>query len=107
MEADFGHSAWFLTVRGPALLARVSGAGCTDVPWALDVAQHVSARECLGIASVADRPSEYDIVAIRDGRLVFGDRVVTPCRPELRLAVLSTTDGFVRWDDSYAEVVAS
>lgn len=107
VEADFGHTAWYLTVRSPALLARVSVAGCTDVPWALDVAQDVSARGCLGIASVADCPSEYDIVAIRDGRLVFGDRVVTPCRPELRLSALSTTDAFVRSSDTYAGVVAA
>jgi hypothetical protein len=107
MEADFGHTAWSLTVRSPALLAHVAAAGCTDTPWALDVPQDVSARGCLGIASVSDCPSEYDIVSLREDRLVFGERVVTPCRPELRLATLSPTDAFVRSEQTYSEVVAS
>jgi hypothetical protein len=107
VEAEFGHRAWYLTVRSPALLARVATSACTDAPWALDVRQDVSARGCLGIAAVEDCRSEYDIVAIRDGRLRFGDRVVTPCRPEQRLTTLSPTDAFVRTSDSYEDVLAS
>jgi hypothetical protein len=63
----------------------------------------VSARGCLGIASIADCPREYDIVAVEHDRLRFGERVVTPCRAELRLTKLSPTDVFVRSARSFED----
>lgn len=100
-EAEFGHDAWWLTPWSAALVERARATGCGDGRWEAGTRQEVSDRGCLGIASKADCPSEYDIVALLDGRLVFGERVVTPCRPDLRLSRLSSTDRFVRATASY------
>lgn len=103
VEAEFGHASVGLTPWTADLVARLDAEGCAPAPWSVGVRQDVSARGCLGIASVADCPREYDIVSIVDGRLRFGERVVTPCRPELRLAGLSPTDVFVRSARTFEE----
>ena len=103
VEAEFGHTAFGLTPWTADLVARVDAEGCAPAPWRIGVRQDVSARGCLGIASIADCPREYDIVSVEHDRLRFGDRVVTPCRPELRLAKLSPTDVFVRSPRSFED----
>jgi hypothetical protein len=106
VNAQFGHSDWFITPRNQEFTDLFTKAGCGNGEWKVGTRQSVGERGCIGIKSVFDCRSEYDIVTItKENKLIFGERgVEPPCSPDKRLSRLSSTDHFIRSGKSYTVI---
>lgn len=87
-EARFDIERVRLTPRHIEAAVAFGKAFCGAEPWVVGQGQDISGTGCLGIPSVDECPTEYDIVSVRGDRLWHGDRsegLCDPARPATRL----------------------
>lgn len=82
-EARFDIERVRLTPRRIEAAVAFGKAFCGAEPWVVGQGQDISRTGCLGIPSVEQCPSEYDIVSVRGDSLWHGDRSQGLCDPRL------------------------
>ncbi|MGL4608165.1 MAG: hypothetical protein ACRCYY_00555 [Trueperaceae bacterium] len=87
-EGDFTFEAIYLTVLDTSMLGATEGCGSTV--WEVGVQQNISETGCLpfGIASLADYPTDHDIVTVQGNQLIPGFRTSNMGTPEGRPSTL-------------------
>ena len=89
VEGEFGFEQVAWTAHDPGIADFLTSSSCGAEAWEVGVAQDVSETGCIGVAHpVAECPAEYDLVALEDGQLFFGERITNMCAPEGRPAAL-------------------
>lgn len=79
-EGTFSFKSNVWTALDQGLADTFTGAGCGSEPWVVGEPQDVTQTGCIGVAHpIADCPSEYDIVGLRDSKLYFGERITDMC----------------------------
>lgn len=89
VEGEFGLASVTWTALDAGIAEYFTSAACGSAAWEVGVAQDVSETGCIGVAHpVSACPVEYDVVAIDEGQLFFGERITNMCEPVGRPAAL-------------------
>lgn len=81
VESRFGIERMRLTPHDVEAAIAFGKAFCGSEPWVVGQGQDISRRGCLGIPSIEECPTEYDIIAVRRDALWHGDRSQGLCDP--------------------------
>jgi len=88
-EGEFAYDTIVWTALDQGMADYFNGSGCGSGNWEVGVPQDVGGTGCIGVAhKISECPKEYDVVALKDSKLYFGERITDMCTAEGRPAAL-------------------